>query len=257
MAKKSKDDNLEELEDSSIKKKKNFLLHGSEKESTKEQRLAFFGFYAVFFIVVAFMIFGGETTSNNQNNNGVSSEEKEEYASLVTPNYNYEYKIEIDDNTYVYSGKRLYSKDLFTYSENGNKISYYKEKETYYKLVDKKWIEDVNPYIYEEFLDIDSIDSLFADAEEVDIQDSKNMKICSYEITSSMLSDTLDSTFLVDGENENSLVVYLNTETEKIEKIELDLSDYGIQKQIATKKFKFTLQYSNFNNIKEIKSPVE
>ena len=134
MARKKKEDNLEELEDSSEKKKKSFLSFGSEKESTKEQRLVFFGFYAVFFIIVAFMILGGRTTLNNQNNNGVSPEEEEEYTGLVAPNYNYEYKIEIDDNTYIYSGKRLYSKDLFTYSENDKKSSYYKEKDTYYKL---------------------------------------------------------------------------------------------------------------------------
>ena len=257
MARKKKEDNLEELEDSSEKKKKSFLSFGSEKESTKEQRLVFFGFYAVFFIIVAFMILGGRTTLNNQNNNGVSPEEEEEYTGLVAPNYNYEYKIEIDDNTYIYSGKRLYSKDLFTYGENDKKSSYYKEKDTYYKLVDKKWIEDENPYIYEEFLDIDSIDYLFANADDVGVQNNKNMRIYSYEITSSMLSDTLDATFLADGENKNTFVVYLNTKTKRIEKIELDLSDYGIQKQIATKKFKFTLQYSNFNKIKEIKSPVE
>ena len=39
MARKKKEDNLEELEDSSEKKKKSFLSFGSEKESTKEQRL--------------------------------------------------------------------------------------------------------------------------------------------------------------------------------------------------------------------------
>ena len=42
MARKKKEDNLEELEDSSEKKKKSFLSFGSEKESTKEQRLVFF-----------------------------------------------------------------------------------------------------------------------------------------------------------------------------------------------------------------------
>lgn len=236
-------------------KKGLFFKKKEDKTSTKEQRILFFCFYLVFFLIIFLLIFSNKSSKPNDaiDDNGNNEEE----SSVVVPNYNFQYSLEIDDNTYIYSGKKLYKKELFTYIENDVKSSYYKDNDKYYKKMEDGFKEDVNPYKYEMFLDIDKVDYLFYNAEEVNTKEEKNRKIFYYEILSSTLSENIDGTFVEDGEEKNTFNVFVNLKTSKIEKIEINLDDYAKKKGLAEEKFRVVLEYSNFGNIKEIKNPVD
>lgn len=243
------------LDNKSQKNKKFFSFKKKDsKVSTKEQRIAFFLFYFVFFLVIFLFVFNKSSVSSNTQ---AGDSPESESSTVIIPNYNFEYKIELDNNTYSYSGKRLYKDELFTYIENDIKISYYKRNDKYYKKDGDIWVEDVSPYKYNMFLDADSVDYLFYNAEEVNTKESNNIKTFFYTISNSSLSNSIDGSFLEDGDVTNDFIVSFNLKSNKIEKIEMQLDSFGRAKEIAAEKFRITLKYSNFGNIKEIKNPME
>lgn len=100
----------------------------------------FFGFYLVFFIIVFFIInIGGVNDKiKEQNNNNSNTSNGINIVELNKNNYEFEYKVILDNTTYLYVG----SKNNHTFNYVYNNKNYYNIGDKSYASEDKKEIDN-------------------------------------------------------------------------------------------------------------------
>lgn len=227
------------------------------KEIIKNPRgkaLVFFGVYFIFFLMIAIVSRLGNnsrvSSPDFNQNKGLSTEMLEKY------NYDFTYSITIDNNNIIYSGSRDKLEELFNYNNINSNVNYYKKDNTYFMKSNNSWIIAEDPYSYKLFLSSDIYSKLknnFTYISKTSYQDGRESY--NYQISTTSMIKSLEN-FDVDLDELPNEFIVSSDSNGNINKIEMNLSSYGIFKGICSKEFKIVLAYSNFGGVK-ILSPVE
>ena len=189
------------------------LVNGLRK--TKKGRAYLFWIFSFIFFLIL-MIYSrsiqnmhtNNTTSNSSNTNTTKS--LFSYSELLNNNYSFIYKINIDNNTYLYEGKRLNNKSIFTFNNN----KYYQENDNYYKFNNNKYIKDINPIKFEYLLDINNITDIIDNSyyySKTDYESGK--KVYNYLISTNNINKLMynNNTDIDDISNEINYSTYNNS----------------------------------------------
>lgn len=235
-------------------KKGNILVIIKELLKTpRGKALVFFGIYFVFFLFLG--VIGRLNNNNFINVSNISKDKEGSISKIRNSNYDFTYTIIIDGKFIVYSGSRNEDDELFNYNDGISNINYYKRDKSYFKSIDDEWVKAENPYIYEKFLDVNTYYDLFDNftyVSKTSYQDGRESY--SYTVSTTSIIKILESMDVDLDDLPNEVIVNSDSDG-NINKIEMNLSSYGIFKGICSNNFSIALAYSNFDGAKVI-SPV-
>jgi len=223
--------------------------------------------YLIIFVFFYFILFSIISINSRNNKKNISKSEKIDDDTIVyyefsdsyikNENYSFIYSVELDGKTYLYSGKKYNDKELFNLKLDDKYTNYYKDKYYFYErdINNGKYLTISNPYIKNEYLDIDSINSMLDNSEYVSKTDYESGKTSyNYEITNKNLYSAIYDES-VDDLSVNS--IFISTDQDKyINEIKLDLSGYCKYKDTC-KSLNIELEYDNFNDINKDDFDVE
>ncbi len=238
----------------SLKKTNNYVKE--LKKTDKGKAILFFGFYFVFFLVIA--VFARSFSGGSyQESDNYTKKDKISFDMIEKANYKFYYNIQIDNTVYNYSGLKKDDKELFTYSVDTFTLEYYKRAESYFNKENDIWIKSDNPYLFREFLSIDSLNNIFVDATYISKEEFDNGEVIyNYMISTNSIIKKLENINTDIDEIPNTFSVVANSSGD-VYKIEMNLNSYGKYKGICFEEFSIILNYSDFNNSSEIVSPID
>lgn len=140
-------------------KKLNLKEMWNDKRGKAKIKLALYG---IFFILV--LIFC-QITSHQVAKKEASTPVNQSFLSSINDNYEYDINIIMNDNTYIYHGKRLGNNEIIERLSGSEKKNYYFKDNNYYELDDNgnytlTTTEEVYPYINYRYTDISFIKKL-------------------------------------------------------------------------------------------------
>ena len=229
-----------------VDKIKKFWKLIKELNSTpRGKSILFFGFYAIFFVVLFIIIAVGKNSHYNlddiyDNTNNISF-------SSIDSNFEYSYKFYIDNNIYIYDGKRKDNEEMFVF----NNVEYYNKNGDFYYNNGTGYVEAESPYIYREFMDVDVIKKLidvssFSSKTEYENGDM----MYSYKITTSTIIKELDDIDTDIDDVPNEISIYVSNDG-NIKSIKFNLNSYGLFKRISMSKFEVELNYFNHGEVSD------
>ena len=242
-----------------------------EKSNAKEKlqdpkikAYIFFGFYFVFFLFLIILI-RSNNASRKQNDVPNSSPDvtenepssTEEPTGSNTPissiekNYQYIYTVETENGTVTYMGKAYQNKEMFTYV-HGMTDHYYRLNDYFFINTGNGYVPSDNPYLYFNYLDIDSVASLIR----YKVETSKEGDTATYLIPVSDLLDIyypdhLYNGFVVDEIEDDTFQV--TKEGDHITKAVLSLDHFmsylNMVQMDTTTHLTITLEFYDFGTI--------
>ena len=226
--------------------------------------LMFIFFIAFYFILFSFISIQNRNRGVNKNNesNKVNENKKVEGINyefslddVLNNNYNFKYDIYLNNVLYSYDGKRYEYKEKFNYILGDNKVVYYKDKYYYYMfdINSNNYINSINPYIVNEFIDIENIINIIRDSTYVSKTDYDSGKIAyNFSIKNSNLYNVIYDIEIDDkkiGEKVND--IYIGTDEDKnVNNIKLILNSYCLYNN-KCESLVVDLNYDNFYNIED------
>ena len=255
--------NYNEYDSNGNKKKFNLIDIINDKQKRSRALLLI---YLVFFVLLVIMIrFSLKSSLTNQENNqGVidnneniinnnqenienqddnTNELNEMFSNIDTNNYEFKYVIKYNGSISTVEGKRFNDKFSFTMENNGDILyfngtsNYIKAKET----VDGEYKLTGFPYVLVNIFDNNIIKSMISNS---------TLNNGLFEINNENIS-TITKKSLSNNDSINTMEVYLKEN--KINKIELDLSNAISSFTKETVKANISLEYSNFGLIEDFK----
>ena len=220
------------------------------KKNTKSKALLFFGFYFVFFIIVIMLIrlgpkSGLKNYEKNNNPNYFS------FGVLNSRNYHFNYNVNLDGNKYIYVGDKYSYSELFEYNDK----KYYRENDVYYVL-DNTWNKCDMPYINDLLVNSDNLIELIRSSYyESSTTFNSGESVYNFLLSSNSINKILYNKDTDIDEVPNKIIVTLDL-NKNIKKIELNLDNYCVNSDLCDNNFKLELEYSEYGEIGEIKSPV-
>lgn len=202
-------------------------------------------FYAILFTVLIIGIRSPKNTVE-KNENGTSISSLSGYELIDNKNFSYKYTIKVDDETFIYEGKKYNDKELVVISKD-------EESREYYIVGDKTYIKENNKY------------SLSL-SKPIIIFDFFNTNVLDEVIIRGILINEDNHEYKIDNQD---LYDVLNTDNTKVEKgdnfatlsyrnsyitgITFDLSNYSKVIGENYNKVIISLEYSDFNLIDDFK----
>ena len=221
------------------------------KENPKEKAILFFGFYLLFFIaVILFVRFSSRNqtlSSDYEKGNSVVGQ----VGSLLSENYMYQYRIQMDDNESIIEGKRYQKKDSFVYRDQ----SYFCNNGSCYVKAEK-WTECFHPIRYSSLFDPSNIQWIL----EHSYYESKT----SYESGQVLYhylvpTDTLNQVVLdevTDLDLENNTITIKIDENQNLSSIVFQLDSFCKYNRMCNNRLKIDAEYSHLGELKEIENPI-
>lgn len=222
------------------------------RKTEKGKAILFFGFYFFFFLFIAIVArinprYSTPASVNNNKFNNLS------FSLIEQANYNFNYSVNVDGVIYNYVGNRNNSDELFTV----NSVNYYKNGDNYYTNASGIWLKTENPYVFEDFLEIDRINNIFEDATFISKTEYETGEVTySYKILSASIVNKLEGIDIDIEEVPNEIIFSTNSSGE-VNKIEIVLNSYGKYKKLCNNTFNITLNYSDFGKVSEIVNPID
>lgn len=221
-------------------------------KTPRGKAIAFFAFYLVFFLILMIAVrSGGNTASSYTTETDSKKPYNISFEKILDNNYHFKYEINLDQNTYVYEGNKNGNKELFTLGVD----NFYRKEENFLKNTNGIWLKNDNPYIMNDFLDINKITNIFDSATYISKTDYESgMKVYNFQITTNTLVKLLENIDIDIADIPNEIIVKTDEENSANE-IKLDLSSYCKYKNLSSIKGEITLNYDNFGEIEEINDP--
>ncbi len=237
------------------KKSKNVLKELYQTENGKT--LFFFCFYAIFFLIVIILVRTSHNNPQKQQPKEIKKEVTYSYKLdlLEAENYHYKYLATIGENVFLYEGDRYQAKELFTVTSYNIINNYYRDGDLFIKQENALWEIADNPYLLNQFYEVEAIKEILKVAQFVAKKEYKNGTVeLEFEISSANLTKLISDQEKEIPEDINKIVIRLD-KNKNIEYIEYDLTNYySKETQIQTKAI-LELSYSNFGKVKEIEKP--
>lgn len=234
---------------------KDFMEKLKELKKTRYGKaILFFGFYFVFFLVIVVGIrFGSKAPLSryDEYENG-NSKYNFKVDKLLEDNFNFNYVVSLDENSFEYIGERNKERELFKFNDR----NYYRD-ESFYYLLETSWIRSDNPYLFSEFLDVNKIIELLA--------------LATYKAKTSYDSGAESYIFMISSNTINQHLYGINSDyfevpneivvdtdsSNVINTIEFNLDSYCKVNKKCQNSLRIKLNYSKYGEVSEIVSPVK
>ena len=224
------------------------------KSTDRGRALLFFGCYLIFFIILFILISTSSKVSMNLSDFEEGNNIKFNVDNIKNNNYSYKYIISVDDNDYVFSGTRYKDYELYSY-RNENYFRNY-DNDTIFKNNNNLWVKSDNPNDLDYFTNIDNIIEITNNATYISKTDYKSGKMTyNYEISTTTL-DKIINDLDIDLDDKPNELFFSTDEDENVNYIKFELDSYGKYKKLCDKKLSIELDYDDFNDIEEIKNPI-
>ena len=225
------------------------FIKWEEKDLSTKKTIVFFGFYFVFFtFLFLFLFFNGDKNYLKQEyEKGTESVNK----GFLGTNYVYDYKVTHNDQFYDYYGKRNGDVESFKY----NNLDYYHEKNQFF-VNQETWIKTDNPYLFYEFLDLDSLRTVIDGATLMSKdEDEKNNRIYHYLISSNSLNQILYFENTDYDEEADSIDVSTNS-SDQITSIRCRLNHFCSHRENCGGTLLIEMNFEMFGNVQKIDNPL-
>ena len=241
-----------------IKSKKNNGEKNNISQDNTTKQIAFFGFYLVFFIVVVLLLKSGLKNNNKNNSNITGYGYDYQLTELVKDNYHFVYKENVNENLTVYEGDLLNNDMLFNKSGNPSSEYYISSDKTYVKDNNfLTWSETNNPIMFKDFIVSTNIQKIINRSEYIYRNEymKDDLLYFGYTISNNQLRRIFETAEIVEDEGTNNIVVVTDKKG-NIKSINFELTNYFKQIDPNITKYTVLLNYSKYNEIKEITNPI-
>lgn len=226
-------------EKSKKKEKKNF--HIKELFLNKQYRsIIILVFYVVLF---AILIIGLRQPKNmiDSGNGGSATISVKGYDLIHNNNFSYKYTVIMDEEEYVYEGKRYKNKDLVTITTKDESRDYYFDKDNYYVKRENEYKKTLTkPTFVFDYFNTSAIGTVIARSV---FQEDKNQYVVDNQTLYDVLSDEDDR--VEKGDN----FIKLEYRNSYITKISFDVTNYANMLGERCSNATVVLEYFDFNLI--------
>lgn len=213
----------------------------------------FFGAYLVFFLALMLLARLGGTSNRLDTDYENGSSYNYSFSKIEKNNYEFSYEIMIDSTLYSYKGKKNDDKILFTY----NNFEYFSNDDIYLLNQNDIWLNTENPYVQEEFLDVENLKKFLKKATYVSKTEYESGKtVYSYMLASASITKIFENSDLDIEEIPNEIIISVD-EDNFVDEVKFKLDSYCKVKEICTSNMIITLKYDEFGNVSEITNPLE
>jgi hypothetical protein len=172
--------------------------------------------------------------------------------NLLSDNYSYTYTIKCGNDKYEYNGKKDGKNEIFTF----NGVDYYKNSDGFFNNKSGSFVKGDNPFKYYYFIEFDNINDLFTNSYYLSKTefDDKRQKY-DFLISTNTIIKLMEDKDIDISDEANTLV--LNTDKDGyVNKLEFTLDSFATYKKECSNNLKIVLEYSNYGEIENIKSPI-
>lgn len=228
-----------------------------QDNSTKQ--IAFFGFYLVFFIVIIILLrtsYKSVPQKETKNLNGYGYDYK--LTNLTNNNYHFIYKENLNDKETIYEGDTLNNVTSLTKSGEVATTYYLNENKVYVKDNNLlTWSETTNPMLFKDFTSTLNIQSIINNSEYIYKNEyvKDDILYFGYKITNNELRKIfkIDA---VEGDNLTNNIIIVTDKKGTVKSVNYELTNYYKNIDQNINKYIITINYSRFNEIKEITNPI-
>lgn len=233
-----------------MKKGKVKVLYETIQKSSRKNAILFFTFYFFFFLFLLISLSGkkgdyrrGQYESGNQSFFSLNE--------LLNKNYEFSYEVVLDNNNYLYTGKKYNDKELFTFQEK----EYYKEGDIFY-VKENIWNKVDNPMQFFNFINEDNIANLLTASTYVSHTNYESGNITyNYLLSSNTINQLLSNLSSDFFEEPNQVVVRVN-ESGIVDEIDFYLDSYCQLNNLCEKSLNLRLSLSNYGKVQVIERPI-
>lgn len=232
---------------------RNFIDNIKELKKTKNGKpILFFGFYLLFFIFILLLItFKGDRNYYKQE---YEKGRPNQFNSsmLLNKNFYYDYKINIDGVMHNYYGKM--NKDIESFKYNNN--DYYRNNDNFF-VNNGTWVKTENPYVFYEIINVDNMSNIINNSTLMskDANDSGKI-VYKYLISTNTIDKIIYNIDTDYDEVPNELEIIMDKDNGSCT-INLELNSFCLLNSKCSNNLSISTNYEMFNNVKEIKSPIE
>lgn len=241
------------------KKRNNEQEQNNTYQDNTTKQIAFFGFYLVFFIVIIILLrtsYKSTSTKQTNNLNGYGYDYK--LTSLTNNNFHFIYKENLNDNETIYEGDTL--NNVTSLTKSGEVAT------NYYLTDDKVYIKDnnlltwslsTNPMLFRDFVSTINIQNIINKAEYVYKNEyiKEDVLYFGYKITNNELRKIFKQEVVENDMLSNSIIVVTDKKG-VIKSVNYELTNYFKNIDQNINKYIISINYSKFNEIKEITNPI-
>lgn len=204
---------------------------------------------AVYFIVFALLIFSIRLSTPNRDKR--KDDEKpvevfEGFEKIVANNFNYEYNIKIDEDEYLYTGKKYDKKEKFILKTNNEELEYYIEDNIALRKENEKYVLVDRPTYIFDYFDTALLNQILLKAA-LNTKESN-----SYKISNNKLDKILEEGKNSETNDFNYITVFYQNKT--ITKIVLDFTNYSLYLGNLNASVIITLEYKDFNLVEDFEA---
>lgn len=241
------------------KKKNNEQEQNNSYQDNTIKQMAFFGFYLIFFIVIIILLrtsYKSTPAKQTNNLNGYGYDYK--LTSLTNNNFHFIYKENLNDNETIYEGDTL--NNVTSLTKSGEvATNYYLTSDKVY-LKDNNlltWSESSNPMLFKDFVSTLNIQSIINEANYLYKTEyiKDDFLYFGYNIT----NNSLRKIFKIDeveGDVSTNNIIVVTDKKGTIKYVNYELTNYYKSIDQNINKYIITINYSRFNEIKEITNPI-
>ncbi|MBR4262885.1 MAG: hypothetical protein IKQ35_05945 [Bacilli bacterium] len=206
----------------------------TKKETEKEQRIKNYVVGAIYLLIIIFMIVIVRINDSKIQENPVKED------NLTKNNYYYTYKLTINDDTYIYEGKKFNDKESFRVTKDKEENDYYIYKDIALIKKDNDYVLTKKPYFYIDYFNINEINKIINMSE----YDKKD-KIYKLSTTNFALAYDIEV-------NDKSLnTIKIKYKDNHISKVTIDYTNYAIARGEAARKVIVELEYKDYGKVKD------
>ena len=224
-----------------MKKKKKKLVFNSLRDERIRSTIIM-AFYIALFLVLIINI------KTNKNSDIVKKEEKNNLINSIedvkkyldSNNFSFTYVLKIDDQNYIYMGKKYDYKSKFSYQRNIEKDNYYQSSKEFYIEKNDDYVRTDNPFQYFDFSDSSMISKLITES-------SYNKRDNIYEINNVDFSKVIKGKDILKNKNINTIDISF-TDSD-IVRVTIDFTNYVKEIEDNHNLIVLDLEYRDFGKI--------
>lgn len=163
------------------------------------------------------------------------------FSSIKQANFHYKYTLHIDNNNYIYEGKKYNKNDSYTLTVGPTQKMYTTIDEFTFENKNNENILVDKPYYYIDFFNPEILEKILIKA----VNKENNI----YTISNSNLDRLLGNKIGVDDKAENNILLQYTNDI--VTRIDIDYSNYVKYNGAKVNKVFLTLEYSDFGIIEE------
>jgi hypothetical protein len=222
-------------------------------KTPKGKATMFFGAYLLFFLFIGiFARTGGTSNINKKYETG--SPLRFNINSILNNNFKYNYAVNIDGLSTVYSGTSTKVNSLFKINDT---YEYYFNGNNYFANTNGVWLNVSNPVIYSKFMDTNFIKALLDKATYVSKTEyDSGDDVYNFKIATATISKLFDGTDVDVEEIPNEISIGAD-EDNNITEVKYLLDSYCKAKNLCVSNMSVTLKYEDIGKIVDIASPLE